>query len=337
MARGGISGRVLVRIARFVAARGHDADRLCRRAGLTLEALSDPELRVPWSLAETFAELAAEVTADSNIGLHLAADVGDTRTFDAGVLLLMASPTVRVALERMAKNQRYWSDVDRCSLVPVSGGMKVRYAMPEDEHGHAGDQRHNDECALAEIVLGLRQLAGTDVVPRAVRFRHAEPADRREHDALFRCPIAFGQLHSEVELDDAALELPMRDANEAFANVFQAQVDQAIARLPRSETLTPDVKAAARAAIGAGECSLEQTARVLGTSPRTLQRKLEAEGTSWSALVDSLRHEMALAYLAQGLPLPAVAQALGYADVTAFHRAFKRWTGSSPGQLRVPR
>ena len=92
---------MVLRIVEFCRARGHDADALCRDIGLTPAALAEPDARVGYDVAAVVGERALALTGDDNLGLHLAEDVRDTRQFDAGLLLLMASPTVRVALERM--------------------------------------------------------------------------------------------------------------------------------------------------------------------------------------------------------------------------------------------
>jgi AraC-like DNA-binding protein len=85
-----------------------------------------------------------------------------------------------------------------------------------------------------------------------------------------------------------------------------------------------------RAALASGGCTLAGTARGLGVSTRTMQRRLAAEGTSFAAVVDALRRELACTYLDRRVPIPEIAALLGYADGTAFHHAFRRWTGSTP-------
>jgi AraC-like DNA-binding protein len=329
---GSISGRVLLRIADFVTTHGYDAEALYRSLGLSLSALSEPDARVPYPVAESLGERAAELTKDANIGLHLAQYVRDTRAYDAGVLMLMASPSIRVALERMARYQRYWGDGERCTLVPAPGGTCVRYALP----GPAlGSRRHTDECAMAEIVIGVRFLSAQDLAPRVVRFRHASPPDTREHEALFRCSLEFATAHTEVEFDDATLDLEMQHANEAYCAIFEQQVEHALARLPGQSAMAADVRAIARAALAGGQCTLAGTARMLRVSVRTLQRRLNAEGTSFGELLDALRRELAVAYLAKDVAVQDIAYLLGYADATAFHHAFRRWTGTSPEQARA--
>jgi AraC-like DNA-binding protein len=318
---------MVLRVVEFCRARGHDADALCREAGLNAPGLADPDARVGYDVAAALGERALALTGDDNFGLHLAEDVRDTRQFDAGLLLLMASPTVRVALERMVRHQRLWGDGDRATLVRVPGGLRVRYTLRGTTGAYA---RHADECAMAEIALGIRVLTGRDLRPRAVRFRHPPPRALEEHRRLFGCPLAFRQPHTGVELDDAACETPMQHANAAFFAVFEEQVVRALARLPAVAGASESVRAAVRAALASGGCSLAGTARGLGVSTRTMQRRLEAEGTSFAAVVDALRRELACAYLDRQVPIPEIAALLGYADGTAFHHAFRRWTGSTP-------
>jgi len=331
--RGSISARIPLRVLAFVAARGHDPEALCRRVGLHAAALKEEGARVPYVVAEDLGELAAEVTRDPNIGLHLAADVRDTRNFDTGLLLLMASPTVRAALERMTRYQRYWGDGERSRLLPIGqGGLAVRFSMPS---ASATGRRHADECAIAEIVLGLRFLTKQDLCPRVVRFRHASPSDRREHDELFRCPIEFGAAHTDLELDASALDLPLPEANDVYASIFQQQVELAIHRLPRGHEMAAEVRALARVALAGGACTLTRTAELLGVTARTLQRRLQHEGTSFGALLDKLRSELALAYLGEGRAVGEIAWLLGFSNATAFHHAFKRWTGTTPERHRA--
>jgi AraC-like DNA-binding protein len=331
---GNISARVLLRVVDFAAARGHDPEALCRAVGLSLGALREQDARVPYGVAEILGEHASALTGDPNIGLHLAQDVRDPHMYDAGVLMMMASPSIRAGLERMAQYQRYWGDGQRCTLVPARGATRVRYQLPGPA---ARSRRHADECAIAEIVIGVRALSSHDVAPRAVRFRHPAPDDTREHAALFRCPLEFDAPHTEVELDDAVLDLPMRHANDAYCAIFQEQVERALARLPGERGVAADVRAAAKAALAGGECTLAGTARALGVSGRTLQRRLHEGGTSFGELVDALRREMAEEYLDRRLRVAEIAWLLGYADPSAFHHAYKRWTGTSPEQARAAR
>ncbi len=324
---GTLSARMLLRVVKLCRDRGHDVEAMCARVDLTPAGLAVPDARVSYATAARLGEVALEITGDDCFGLHLATDVRDVGSYDAGTLLLMASPTVRVALARMVSQQRYWGDGERASLVALPGWMAVRYLLPGAEGAYA---RHADECAMAEMTLGLAVMTGRPVRPRLIRFRHAAPRSLDEHHAIFGCPLEFDAAFTEVVLDDVVLDTPMQHANDVFFAIFEQQVERALAGLPSASRTSAAVRAAVRGALAGGGCSLAATARALGVSTRTMQRRLSAEGTSFAALVDALRREMGVAYLDRGMPIPEVAALLGYADTTAFHHAFRRWTGSTP-------
>jgi AraC-like DNA-binding protein len=318
---------MVLRVVEHCRARGLDAEALCRDAGVSAAALAEPGARVTYQVAALVGERALALTGDESLGLRLAHDVTSRAQMDAGMLLLMASPTVRVALERMTAHQRFWGDGERTKLVRLRDGLAVRYDLPGASGAYA---RHADECAMAEIALGLRALSGQDVVARAVRFRHAPPRALDEHRAVFRCRVEFRAPHTEIELDETVCATPMAHANAAFFAIFEEQVQRAIARLPAAARSSESVRAVMRAALASGDCTVAGTARRLGVSTRTLQRQLRDEGTSFAGLLDALRREMAGAYLDRGLPIGEVAALLGYSGATAFHHAFRRWTGSTP-------
>ena len=271
-----IAAKMVLRVVEFCRKRGHDADALCRGVGLTLEVLSEPDARVDYATVARLGVRALAVTRDQNFGLHLAQDVQDTGSFDAGLLLLMASPSVRVAFERMASYQRYWGDGNRATLHAAAGGLTVRYVLAGAEGEYA---RHSYECAMAEIALGARVLTGKPLLPRTVRFRHAAPRETGEHHQLFGCTLEFGAAYDEITFDDAVLDEPMPHANAAFCAIFEQQVEKALARLPATTTASGAVREVARAALAGGRCTLNGTASALSVSVRTLQRRLpEARG-----------------------------------------------------------
>jgi AraC-like DNA-binding protein len=321
---------MVVRTLALCRRRGHDLGTLLRELAIDEATLSAPDARVPYALVEQLSERVFASTGDENFGLHLAQDVEDLGSFDPGMLLLMASATVRVALERMVELQRYWGDGQRATWLPRAGAAAIRYALPGARGAHA---RHADECMMAEIARGVRLLTEATACPRQVCFRHPAPACTIEHEQLFACPIEFAAPHTEIVYDDAVLDMPMRHANATFCGIFAQQVQRALARLPATCSASHDVRAVVHAALAAGQCTLASTARALGMGTRTLQRRLRDEGTSFAAVVGSLRRELAVAYLEKGLPIAEVAALLGYADTTAFHHAFRRWHGHGPTRL----
>jgi AraC-like DNA-binding protein len=324
-----LSARVLLRVVEFCRRRGHDGNELCRRAGLSLEQLG-PETRIPYAAVARLSLLALELTGDPDFGLHLAEDVGETRDYDPGLLALMASPTVGAALERLRVMQRYWGDGARASFHSAPSGLVICYRLLGAEGEYA---RHADECALAELALGVRVVSERPLCARVVRFRHRTPASTQAHRRLFACPIEFGAPETQIEFSREVLETPLPHANPTYLANFERQVAATLSRLPDLATASASVREACRTRLATGGCTVATTARLLGSSARTLQRRLRAEGTSFARVLDELRHELALEELARQTPLAEIAARLGYADVSAFHHAFRRWTGSSPARF----
>ncbi|MEY4508804.1 MAG: AraC family transcriptional regulator [Pseudomonadota bacterium] len=326
---GTLSARMLARTFEFCRRRGHDASPLFLRAGVSPSLLADPEARVPYAVVAQISEGLFLLTGDDNFGLHLAADVQNVGEFDAGLLLLMASESVRAALDRMVEQQRYWGDGQRMTSQPRAGGIALRYQLAGAQGAHA---RHAHECMMAEVALGLRALTGQPLCARHVSFQHAAPRSTHEHQTLFGCALSFSAEHTEIELDDAVLDTPMPHANAAFCAIFAQQVTRALARLPATCSSSTEVRAAVHAALASGRCTVEGTARALAISTRTLQRRLQDEGTSFAGVVEAVRRELSVAYLERGISIVEVAALLGYADTTAFHHAFRRWHGTSPAE-----
>ncbi len=326
--RGGLSGAVVLRIGRFVASHGHDAETLYREFDLSTATLSSRDARVPYAVVEVLGERAGEITATRDIGLELGRAIAHPESLaDAGMLLLMASANVESALARAVRIQEMWGDGARMTSRPAALGVCVRYTYPA---GASPPSRHIDECAMAELVCGIRYLTDRDVCPRVVRFRHAAPADTSVHDAIFRAPLSFGAEHTELELDRATLAVPMRATHDVYREIFEREVERALARRPRAGVLSRQVRTLIEGAMAEPDDALVRVARALRTSARTLQRRLRDEGTSFESIVRELRRETADGYLAEGLPIKQIAARLGYAEPSAFHRAYKRWTGRTP-------
>jgi AraC-like DNA-binding protein len=330
--RGGSAARIVLRLVELAAAHGHEPQQLCHAVGVSWHVLQNPDATIATDAVERLSLYVAELVGDPDVGLRLARRPDESAQLDPGFLMMMACSSLQESLERMERMQTYWSDGTRLQLLPLPDGMCLRHDQP----GAPGElSRLSDEAALAKIARGVRALIGAEAHPRIVRFRHARPADTREHAALFACELCFGAPHTELELSTELLQRPLPHANETYRKIFQRQVEHALARLPARSGLAADVREAAQAALSRGRCSLAATARVMGIGARSLQRKLQAEGTSFAELIEALRRELAQVYLAQNVPIQEIAWQLGYKTPSAFHNAFKRWTGKTPSSMRA--
>jgi AraC-like DNA-binding protein len=129
--------------------------------------------------------------------------------------------------------------------------------------------------------------------------------------------------------------LPFLTEDESMWNFFAPELRRRLAELEASATTADRVRTALHERLPAGESSINAVARQLVMSPRTLQRQLQTEGTSYQAVLTGTREELAHRYLAdRSLTVPQIAYLLAYNDTNSFYRAFRQWTGATPEKTR---
>jgi AraC-like DNA-binding protein len=189
--------------------------------------------------------------------------------------------------------------------------------------------------ALAAIVALGRNAAGISWSPATVRFRHEALAELPRYEEFFEAPIAFAQSEDALVLGPDTCALPMREADPALLRVLEQYLRKELEALDPAQSLEDAVRTAIMRALPEQNADLETIASHVGLSSRVLQKRLQHAGTSFQEVLDRVRESLAKRYLVQpSFSLAATALALGYSDVTAFHRAFKRWTGVTPGDFR---
>lgn len=314
-----VSIRVLRPILAGLVAQGKEVEAELAAVGLEPATLGDPDARVSHRLAIALWDHAVETTGDPSFGLHVAQSV-DITVFDVLAYAITTSSTVVEGLRRLL-------------LTPTARGMELEHRLPAQVLPRA----------VSEFVLGVwlavpRQTTGRDIVPLRVWFRHAKPSDTAELEAHFRCPMEFDTGRNLLEFSEETLELPQLQANPGLVAVLDRHAKDLLQRLPAQQPAS--VASRARALIATelqgGNPSAERIAQSLQLSVRTLSRRLADEGTSHKQLLEELRRELAQRYLReQQLAAEEVAFLLGYSEASAFHRAFKRWTGETPAQFRA--
>lgn len=312
---------------------GLPVEAVCHEAGLRPEDLDDPELRIPYTVLDDLLERMVAVSGDSNLGLHLAGmemtDLDDPATF-----VVLTSATLRDSLERGCRYQRVWGDGERFRTAETERGVRMCFT-PVGPWRPA--HRHLAEVALAQLASGARFLTGEDVRPLRVRFVHPAPEDTREHEAVFACPLEFGAPGNDIEFSHEDARRPFVHADALLNAMFERQARHTLERLPQPTTTHERVREEVRRTLSGGDFSFAAVARALRLPPRTLQRRLAEEGQSYAGIVESLRRELAEAYLRRRMSIAEVSFLLGYAEPAAFHRAFKRWWGTSPESYRRER
>lgn len=331
MARTGTMSVLIVRaLAAGLAAADVPVHRHLTEAGIRPELLADPDARVATDAAFALFARAGELTHDPDFGLHAGAHLplGAMEVLDYAT---SKSRTIGEGLERMA---RYYALlVEHIETKVESVGDLARVIHRAEPP--LVSPRHAVEMLFGAIVARGRLLTNRDWPLRLVRFVHAEPCDTAELRSFFRAPIDFGQPIDELVFDRAFLEQPLISADPGLTEVLERYAQSLVAKLSSGDPFLSDVRGAVVETLHGGAPSLEQTARRLAVSPRTLQRRLTEIGVSHSEIVDAVRRELALRYLAEPqIALAEIAYLIGFSEGSAFHRAFRRWTGKTPKQCR---
>jgi AraC-like DNA-binding protein len=323
--------RLAGRIVDVAEGSGADAVALRRAAGLTDADLWSSDERVPLVSVYTLLETAVELTGVPLFGVRVASNV-DVELFDALGFLVLTSPTFGVAMERTLHYQRIWNDGERYSLAIERGRAHLRY---EPFGAERPAHRVMAEMFAYDVGVNAPRLVAEPVPPEVVRFRGEPSVDLAMVEAAFAAPVVFGSMIDEVVLPAELFDQPMPHANAAMHAFFVRHADAALARLAPAACLRDRVRAFVADHLPDGRATLGSAAQDAGMSARTLQRRLHAEGTSFEDLVEGVRRARAMAFLDARVSIGEVAYLLGYAEPSVFHRAFKRWTGTSPEAWRA--
>jgi AraC-like DNA-binding protein len=193
------------------------------------------------------------------------------------------------------------------------------------------------EYTFAALYLRTRESLAIDYRPARVEFAAALPADTAEHERVFGCPLRFAAERNALLIDRRDWHrAPARPANDSLFEVLEQHAALLLAGLPPASPLLAELREAVTAELRDGGATLARVGKRLGMSGRTLQRRLDEQQLDFRAVVDEVAAELAKAYLRdQALGLAEIAFLLGFADQSAFTRAFKRWTGVTPGRWRA--
>lgn len=326
-----VTSKGLRAVAAFARDRGVDPLPIVEAAGLDASVLADSDRRITREQWSAVWHDVADALDDPALALHVATWL-PFGTFDVMDYLAITADTVGHALERVAAYFRLIHDRTEVEIVRVGDERVVRHRLIDDT---CDASRFSAEFAFACYVVRFRRATGTDWTPHAIRFSHSGPDDPSVYEALFGCPVRFDEPENECVLDDALLDTPLKRADPLLNEVLQRHAEQLMEQLPDSSRLSDVVRQQVHEAMSAGDPSIENVARRLGMSTRTLQRRLRDESVTYNELVDEMRRDMATDLLRDpSMAISEVAFLLGFSDPSAFHRAFRRWTGTTPGEFR---
>lgn len=319
----------------YMLSRGIKIDKALRRANLNSEDLVDADRRVPLVSYLELLESCADLLGDSQLGLKFGAQYEPRH---AGVVgnIALASRTVGEAFEAIG---RYLPTMVDATVhgVEVSDGVAFVYSYYIDpmlmSYRQKGDWAIAFACNLVRVGLGDPNWTPDEVLIPQLSAESRQ--ERRVRSEIMGDSIRIGHPWAGIRFDAALLKRPMITADAMMERLMRHYGDLRLAALPQQTSETEQLRREIARMLVKGEAGVERLARATGSSIRTLQRRLNSLGLSYSDLQDDVRKTLALNLLEnQTLALAEVAFSVGYSDVSAFNHAFRRWVGCSPSDYR---
>lgn len=325
--------KTILAVVGFAASAGVPPPELLRSVGLNPEILADVDAYLSHAQEIQLWDEAVRRTGDPDFGVHLAEWTTQFPPdhFDVFSFAVRSCPTLR---DQYLLAGRYIRLIHEGIYLALEEEGDVARLL----HGHCPEQigpRQPMEAMLALTVLQGRHAIGEDLVPRMVCFSHPRPERVGEQERIFRAPVVYGCPRNEVVLDRALLDRPQQHAEQRLRALMDRQLAALLSELPERRSFRDTVMRRMMDELPEREPVVAVIAAKLHMSSRSLQRRLQDEGTSFVEVLTDLRRDQALRYLQDDrISISEVAYLLGFLDVTAFHRAFKRWTGSTPSEHR---
>lgn len=326
-------------LKRAVDQKGIDADALMRQSGLDVALLSDPLARYPTDQVIHFWRLALKASGDPLMGISVAQQIV-VPTFHALGFALLASGDLASMFERLARYFRLVSSAGEIRFV-CEGGVG-HLTIEVDPHLLTPDDAEVVWCGLDAlwlvIVHACIMIYGPDFKPLELRLQRPRPAQHEALEKAFRHVPIYGCANNVLLIDEATLRRRLVLGNAELVRVNEEAAGRYLSGLTEQDEpaqLLARLKQLLRERLPGGDPPQAEVAEALGMLPRTLQRKLADAGTTYRDLINTTRHALALEYLGRpAYSVSEIAYLLGFAEVSGFTRAFRRWTGTSPSAWR---
>ena len=322
-------------IARLACARLREQDKdvaaVLSKAGLSVEEASDPTIRLEVRSQIKILELAAKELGDEFLGFHLACNF-DLREIGLVYYVIASSEPLADALRNCERYSRINNEGVRLSLgLDRATSIALDYVNVD-----RWSDRHHLEFWMVTLVRICRQVTGNRLAPRQLKVRHLRTDPPAEFTTFFGVDVEFGADADEIAFPPTAASLPIVGQDTYLNNLLRRYAEEALAHRPRQpESIRSEVEQIVPQLLPHGRATAPEVARRLGTSSRTLSRKLGDEGVTFAEILNELRLALAKRYLSdRELPVSEIAWLLGYREVSSLTHAFRRWTGMTPREFR---
>ncbi len=311
---------------KIIESYGYDAGDVFAGVGLTYDMLTKQGARIPHKTVDRLWKEATTLIKDSCLGLR-GAEFWHPSHFNALGYAWLASSTLREALSRLERYIHMLSQDVGVQLDDTREGLRFTLCDP------LAHRVRTDLC-MATVMVMCRLNFGPNLKPVAVRLVRPEPFCGEKFFAFFKGPVFFDAASDSLTLRKKDTDKPLPGGNPHLARISDHIIIGYLSAL-NSYDVVHRTQTAIVALLPSGVISEEKVADKLYMSVRSLRRKLQEGGTSFRKLLDRTREELARQYICdEGVDLTEIAFLLGFSEHSAFSRAFKRWTGQTPSDMR---
>ena len=315
--------------AEFFSHNGGDPDRVFGETGIDPDLTPDPTLDLGLINYCRLFEQAAKWTQNDNIGLWFGQQFKPRQLGMLGYVAIN-SPTLNSGLRNLVDMFPYHQQATLMRLADADddGLLKLEYQIND---GRIVAQRQDAELSLGMFFNIFRHCLGCDWAPEEIHFEHPTPECPKEHERAFNAPVYFSQPTNAIVFKREALDAPMPGHDLRLLGILLSCLEQLGSGSIVEPTITDRVRGLLRSKLADGYQTLDEIADELQLPVWTVQRRLSEDGMTYKDLVEATRRDLAFMYLRQAhIPISEIAFQLGYSELSAFSRAFHRWTGAAP-------
>ncbi len=307
------------------ALQGLSEAEILSQAGISHDRLSLGRL----SLVDTLAIWRAieELSPDSLFGFHMGLSLKPTH-FQLIAFTMLSSPTLGDAIEKILKYQRLISDGGNFSLVEINQADTALVYQPTANNF----SYHQIDAVMVVVLSFARWLLNRSIAPKRVSFSHNQQDGVEQYQNFFACEVEFNQVENSIIFPAEVLQEELPGYDPQLASMHEQMADNQLKNLAKPDII---VRLQQQLELTSEAVSRDRLAQQMGMSGRSLQRKLQEQGSSFQQIYDEYRHQKAIELLQdEKYSLLDVSLQLGFAESSTFYRAFKRWQGMTPGEYR---
>jgi AraC-like DNA-binding protein len=326
-----VSISVLAQMVRYLTHLNTDIRAVFLAAGCAPDILDHPDRQIPIEQYVAIEEAAARATGDPCFGLHMGEFFEPGHWSILGFMMLNCR-TLGEAFEKSARYQKIIGTLIGSRIQLGIGKVKIILAVPK--HAPALS-RHCFESVFSSSVRMVRILTGKRYCPLEVAFSYPPPASKAEYTRVFGCPVFFDRKYTSMTVNMNLATLPVLLPNPQMLEHFENYAKAYLLEIESPEKTTRAVITIILEHLDNRDLSLGSVAKKMCLSARTLQGRLKEEGTVFSELLRQTRERLAKKYLRENHTVEDITYLLGFAEASVFRKAFKKWSGQTPGEYRA--